>query len=190
MGQPFVGQIILVGFNFAPAGWLTCDGRLVPISEYETLFQLIGTTYGGDGEETFRLPDLQGRVPMGMGMGPGLSTRAIGEQGGSEELTLTTNQLPSHTHAIDIANVVAAIACRTGAGNSVSPGGNIPAGEAAGVTMTYSSQPADTNMGAAVSPGNSAQTGSMGGSQAHTNMQPYLVMQYCISAFGIYPNPP
>jgi microcystin-dependent protein len=189
MSQPYVGQIILVGFSFAPVGWLPCDGRLVAIAEYDVLFQLIGTTYGGDGEETFALPDLQGRVPMGMGTGPGLTTRSIGERDGSEELTLTINNLPVHTHAIDISNVVAAIACRSGAANSASPAGNIPAGEAAGVTMTYSSQPADTVMGAAVSPGNSAPTGITGGSQAHTNMQPYLVMQYCIATEGVFPSP-
>jgi microcystin-dependent protein len=188
MSQPFVGQIILVGFNFVPVNWLPCDGRLIPIAEYDTLFTLIGTTFGGDGQTTFALPDLRGRVPMGMGTGPGLSTRSLGEQGGQEALTLATNQLPAHTHAIDASAVTAAVASRSGAANSATPVGNIPAGEAAGVTLPYSSQAADAAMAGTLIAGATAPTAATGGNGSHDNMQPYLVMQYIISPFGIFPS--
>src|SRR5262245_43462552 len=154
MSSPYVGQIILVGFNFAPNGFLPCDGSLQPIAQYDVLFNLIGTTYGGDGMTTFGLPDLRGRVPMAQGTGPGLTPRTIGEMGGSEASTLTTANLPVHTHAIDATDVTAAVACKTGAGNSQSPVGNIPAGEAAGVTMTYALPPADTAMAGSLTAGN------------------------------------
>jgi microcystin-dependent protein len=189
MSQPFVGQIILVGFNFAPNGFLPCDGSLQSIAQYDTLFNLIGTTYGGDGQTTFALPDLRGRVPMGQGSGPGLTSRTIGEAGGSETATLTTANLPVHTHAIDATNVTASVACKAGPGNSQSPVGNIPAGEAAGVTMTYASPSADTAMAGTVSAGNSVPTAPTGGGAAHDNMQPYLAMQYCIAWAGVFPAP-
>lgn len=188
MSQPYVGQIILVGFNFAPVGWLPCDGRLVSIADYEVLFNLIGTTFGGDGQDTFALPDLRGRVPMGMGTGPGLSSRTLGEQGGQEMLTLTTTQLPPHTHAIDASAVTAAVAARSGAGNSATPVGNVPAGEAAGVTLPYSSQPADAAMAGTLIAGATAPTAPTGGTGPHDNMQPYLVMQYIINYDGIFPS--
>src|SRR5262249_40446350 len=102
MSQPFVGQMIRVGFNFAPAGWMKCQGQLLPISQYETLFNLIGTTYGGDGQNTFALPDLQGRVTLSMGQGQGLSNYNIGEQGGTQSVTLTTQQMPQHQHFVNV----------------------------------------------------------------------------------------
>src|SRR5512135_3630836 len=98
MSSPYIGEIRLFGGNFAPVGWAFCDGALVPISENDALFNLIGTTYGGDGQLTFALPDLRGRLPMHMGTGPGLSPRTIGEQGGVETVTLTANQIPAHSH--------------------------------------------------------------------------------------------
>ena len=109
MGEPFVGEIRMFGGNFPPAGWAFCNGQLMPISENETLFQLIGTTYGGDGQETFGLPDLQGRIPLHMGQGPGISQNYLeGEKAGVESVTLTTNQMPVHNHAVivsqDLAN--------------------------------------------------------------------------------------
>src|SRR4029077_14583343 len=100
MSQPYVGQILMFGGNFAPAGWMTCSGQLLPISENETLFNLIGTTYGGDGQETFALPNLCGRVPIHMGTGGGLSTYQIGEAAGTESVTLTTQQIPQHNHMV------------------------------------------------------------------------------------------
>lgn len=152
--------------NFAPAGWMLCDGQLLPISENETLFQLIGTTYGGDGESTFALPNLQSRVPLHQGNGFQLA-----ETGGTEEVTLTTQQLPVHNHA-PLAN--------TGAGNEPSPvGNNIWAAES--VVNQYTT----------VTP--VVQTGSpsmslTGGSQPHTNVQPYLCINFIISLFGIFPS--
>ncbi len=187
MSQPYVGQIILVGFNFAPNGWFPCDGRLLPISQYETLFNLIGTTYGGDGQSTFALPDLRGRVPIHQGVGQG-SNYVTGQTGGAEQVTLTTNQIPPHTHALDASHVTAAVACKAGAGNAASPVGNVQAAEAAGVTLPYSSGRPDATMSAALAANTTAASGLTGGSQPHDNMQPFAVMQYCISLFGIYPS--
>jgi len=187
MSQPYIGQIILVGFNFAPVGFAACDGRLLSIAQNQALFALLGTTYGGDGQSTFALPDLRGRVPMGQGQGPGLSSRAIGEIGGNETVTLTTNQIAQHTHVIDASATTGTIQCKAGAGNTQSPAGGVLAGEAAGVTMVYSSQAADSVMGN-LSAGASAPTGSTGGTQPHDNMQPFLVMTYCIAVEGIFPS--
>src|SRR5690242_1592752 len=115
MGQPYVGEIRMFGGNFAPAGWMLCQGQTLAISENDTLFNLIGTTYGGDGQETFNLPDLQGRVPVHMGQGPGLSQNyVIGEQGGVESVTLTTQQIPTHSHALVCSGDLAATADPTG----------------------------------------------------------------------------
>src|SRR5215472_4625185 len=159
MSQPYVGEIRLFGFNFAPVGWAACNGQLLAITQNETLFNLIGTTFGGDGINTFALPDLRGRVPMSLGSGVGLTARnVVGEQGGLETVTLVTSQLPAHTHAIDATGVKGAIACSSGPGNSRSPVGAVPAAEAAGVTQPYSSQPADTAMGASAVPAASAST--------------------------------
>src|SRR5215470_8847079 len=107
MSGPFVGEIRMFGGNFAPAGWMFCEGQLLPIAENETLFNLIGTTYGGDGQNTFALPDLQGRVTLSVGQGPGLSNYVIGQQGGTETVTLTTPQLPQHQHFVNVITSVA-----------------------------------------------------------------------------------
>jgi microcystin-dependent protein len=127
---PYVGEIILVGFNFAPTGWAFCNGQLLPIAENETLFQLIGTTYGGDGQTTFALPDLRGRVPIHQGQGPGLQGYFIGETGGSETVTLVTAQMAPHGHAVDINSLTGTLRCRNGAANQLTPVGNVPAIEA------------------------------------------------------------
>ena len=188
MPQQYVGEIILVGFNFAPAGWALCDGSLLSIAENDTLFNLIGTTYGGDGQTTFAVPDLRGRVPIGRGQGPGLSNRTIGESSGEEAVTLLTAQMPQHTHAIDV-NSLATARCRNGAGNQRTPVGNVPAIEAAGVTATYSNAVPDVNMNAAaVTVNGSVGMLPAGGSQPHSNLQPYLTMSYCISLFGSFPS--
>jgi len=127
-------------------------------------------------------------VPIGQGTGTGLSSRVIGEEAGSEAIALTASQIPVHTHAINTSALTASVASKTGAGNSRSPVGTIPAGEAAGVTMIYSAQAPDVTMGGNLGAGSSASTASTGGGGAHDNMQPYAVMQYCISAFGIFPS--
>jgi microcystin-dependent protein len=188
MSQPYVGQIILVGFNFVPQNWLPCNGQLLPISEFETLFNLIGTTYGGDGQATFAVPDLRGRVPIHQGSSAGLSLYILGQIGGVEQVTLTTAQLPAHTHAVDASAVTAAVACTAGAGNTQSPVGNVPAGEAAGVTLPYSSRAPDVAMSGALAANTTPASGITGGSLPHSNMQPYAVMQYCISPFGVFPS--
>lgn len=184
----YVGQINLFGFNFAPVSFLRCDGSLQPIAQYDVLFTLIGTTYGGDGVTTFGMPNLCGRVPIGMGTGPGLAPRTLGELGGTESVTLTLGQLAAHTHPIDATGTTAALACKLGAGNSRSPVGAVPAIEATGVTNPYSSAAADTAMAGAIAPGTSPPSGATGGTTPHENMQPYLVLNYCIAYEGIYPS--
>jgi len=166
--QPYVGQIILFAGNFAPAGWAFCDGQLMPISENETLFQLLGTTYGGDGQETFALPDLRGRVPLHMGTSNADgSTYQIGEQGGVETVTLTSQQIPSHSHV--------PVASRGGVA-STSPANNMLS--AGAVTMYTNSLSAPVAM---------APLAQTGGNQPHDNLQPYLCVNYVISLFGVFP---
>jgi microcystin-dependent protein len=169
MGQPYVGEIRMFAGNFAPAGWLFCDGSLLSISEYETLFQLIGTTYGGDGQETFALPNLSGRVPIHQGASQGGSTHVIGEASGVEEVTLTPSQIPQHTHLLPVA---------TSAGSSESPVGGIPA-----------ASPADVLWGRGQPTQPMTTTSQAGGSQPHPNLQPYTCLNYIISLFGVFPSP-
>lgn len=166
MAQPYVGEIRMFAGNFAPAGWMFCEGQLLPISENETLFQLIGTTYGGDGQSTFALPDLRGRLPIHQGGG-----FILAETGGAEEITLTVNQVPAHGHAFLAAGVD---------GDQVSPGGNVPA-NSFNITPYINIAPTGNLNVAAI--------GSTGGSQPHTNFQPYLCVSFIISLFGIFPSP-
>jgi len=164
MSSPYVGEIRMFGGNFPPAGWMFCEGQLLPISEYEVLFNLIGTTYGGDGQSTFALPDLRGRAPLHQG--PGF---VIGQLAGSETTTLTTQQIPAHAH-LERANV--------NAGNSFSPGNAVPAESKAGMPQ-YASSGADAMHAQAIS--------LSGGSQPHSNLMPYLAVSYIISLFGVFP---
>jgi microcystin-dependent protein len=168
MGEPYVGEIRMFAGNFAPAGWMFCEGQLLPISENETLFQLIGTTYGGDGQSTFALPDLRGRLPMHMGNG-----FILAETGGAESITLTTNQIPAHTHPL---------LCAASGGT---PNSNPQGGYWGPSDQTQYSTGAGT-----VQMGNPAITaGASGGSQPHTNFQPYLCIDFIISLFGFFPSP-
>src|SRR5215471_5815850 len=128
MGSPFIGEIRSVGFNFAPSGWAFCAGQLMPIAQNEALFTLIGTTYGGDGQNTFALPDLRGRVPIGTGTDSFGNSFVIGQSGGTEQVTLTVNQMPSHNHAAN---------CTDDAGTKAAPGGNIWATDGSGATAEY-----------------------------------------------------
>jgi microcystin-dependent protein len=169
---PYVGEIAIFAGNFPPNGWLFCDGNCLPISENETLFQLIGTTYGGDGEYSFCLPDLRGRLAMHPGTGPGLSSYSQAQAGGVESVTLTLNQIPSHTHAP---------AASTAPGTSASPQGNVPANSG-----SNSAQYTTSTTGLLTQP---AQTlGIAGGSQPHTNLQPYVAINYIISLYGVFPS--
>lgn len=171
MGSPYVGEIRMFGGNFAPAGWNFCDGSQLSIVDNETLFNLIGTTYGGDGVNTFAVPDLRGRAPMHMGQGPGISQNyQIGEVLGVETVTVTTNQMPNHTHVMVASDDVPA---------GLNPSGNVT-GQAATRLYRAGSPSLQLNSGA-VSPS--------GGNQPHENMQPYLVINFIISLFGIYPSP-
>ena len=171
MGEPFIGEIRMFGGNFAPAGWMFCDGQTLPIAENEVLFQLIGTTYGGDGEETFNLPNLQSRVPIHMGTGPDGITYQLGENAGSEQVTLNIQQIPNHTHPLTAA---------TANGTATNPGGNFLATSTSSV-QPYVEDQASLAMNAnAITP--------VGGSQPHDNSQPFLCVSFIISLFGLFPN--
>lgn len=166
MAQPYVGEIRMFAGNFAPAGWMFCEGQLLPISEYETLFNLIGTTYGGDGESTFALPDLRGRLPLHQGSG-----FILAETGGAEEITLTVSQIPAHAHPLLVSSHVAV---------DPNPGNSVLADSP--VNDAYSPDATDTNMAP-------TSISYVGGSQPHTNFQPYLCVDFIISLFGIFPSP-
>jgi microcystin-dependent protein len=166
MAQPYVGEIRMFAGNFAPAGWMFCEGQLLPISENETLFQLIGTTYGGDGESTFALPDLRGRIPIHQGNG-----FILAETGGAEEITLTTSQIPSHNHAFVVSTSSAA---------QSAPLNSMP-GNSPSIDLYREGSPSVNFSPQAIGP--------TGGSQPHTNFQPYLCVDFIISLFGIFPSP-
>jgi microcystin-dependent protein len=168
MSEPFIGEIRPFGFNFAPVGWAQCNGQLLPIAQNTALFSILGTTYGGDGRTTFALPNLQGIVAMGAGQGPGLSLRDLGETGGSETVTLTTQQIPPHNHPAN---------CNAGNGNRLSPVGNFWAQDVGGSMEYGNAGPLQMAAGA---------VGNVGG-DPHNNLQPYQVLNYCIALQGIFP---
>ena len=173
MAQPFVGEIRMFAGNFPPVGWMFCDGQQMPISENEVLFQLIGTTYGGDGESTFNLPNLQSRMPMHMGTASSGVTYQIGEASGVESVTLTTSQIPTHNHALLASNAP---------GTGTNPDGSVMG--ALSPVSIYKANIAQPNI-----PMNAAAVTPQGGSQPHDNMQPFLCINYIISLFGLYPQP-
>ena len=170
MGQPYIGEIRMFAGEFAPVGWELCDGRVLPIAENDALFNLVGTTYGGDGVETFGLPDLRGRMPLGQGAGPGLSQYSLGESAGTETVTLTVGNLPAHRH--------------TAMGAAAAPDTPSPVGAvwASRSSTPYTAVPVATN------PMNATTIGPTGGSQAHDNVAPYLAVTFIIALFGIYPS--
>jgi microcystin-dependent protein len=172
MPEPFVGEIRMFAGNFEPQGWAFCDGRLLSISENDALFTLYGTTYGGDGEETFALPDLSSRLPLHQGTGPGLSERLLGEPGGTEETTLTVNQIPVHTHPL-LATESAGIS-QDPVGRALAPTGSL-------VDVYQEANDDPKNMAAqSIAP--------VGGSQPHENVQPFLCINFIVSLFGIFPS--
>ncbi|MEO7104900.1 MAG: tail fiber protein [Rhodoferax sp.] len=171
MSQAYLGEIRNFGFNFPPRNWMSCNGQLLAIMNNSALFALLGTTYGGNGTSTFGLPDLRGRVPVGMGSGPGLTTRVQGEMSGSESTTLAVSNLPPHTHAL---NAKAAV------GNQPGPGSNNLAASDQRNSQ-YSSAAADAPMAASA-------IGNTGSGAAFTNMPPYLGSNYCICVAGIFPS--
>lgn len=168
MSQPFVGQLLLVPYNFNPSGYLFCQGQVIAISQYETLYNLIGTTYGGDGQQTFQLPDMRGRTGIGMGTASTGTVYVIGEKAGVEQVTLTTNQMPSHNHPF---------ACSIAAQGSAVPNNAVPA---SGPNIYNAGSPSVN-----FAPGTITMTG---GSQPHANLQPYLALNWCIAVYGIYPS--
>ena len=167
--EPFLGQLILVPYNFAPNGWALCNGQVLPIAQNTALFSLLGTIYGGDGVTTFALPDLRGRVPVSSGEGPGLSSYVVGETYGAESVTLNTTQIPSHTHSVN---------CDSVKGKGAAPTGLYPA-EAA--SKIYAST-ANAQM-------NAGMIADTGGGAAHENRQPSLVLNWIIALQGVYPSP-
>lgn len=173
MAEPFIGQVYLVGFNFAARGFALCDGTTLAIAQNAALFSLLGTTYGGNGTTTFSLPDLRGRVPVGQGTGQGLTPRSIGEMAGHETTTLTTNNMPSHNHT-------ATLMAENGGAGANTPGGNLLS--QAEIYLTPGRAP-DVAMAS-----NAINVGMAGGSQPFDNMQPYLVMNYQIALVGIFPS--
>ena len=167
--EPYIGQISMAGFNFAPRGWALCNGQIMSIAQNTALFSLLGTTYGGDGQTTFALPNLQGRVPMHWGNGPGLTPRVIGEVSGEETVTLITTQMPIHSHLLNV--------------SSEDAGVKNPTGQVLATTTspTYVAGPIDGTMNPQV-------IGPAGGNQPHDNMQPYLAITFMIALVGIFPS--
>lgn len=173
MADPFVGEIRIFPFNFAPKGWAWCNGQLLPISQNTALFALLGTTYGGDGKSNFALPDLQGRAPMHSGQGPGLSLHDLGETAGSDTVTLIASELPAHSHQAR---------GNAGTGSNESPAGALwayPRGRRTGNAYTDQFTNLKSMSNQAIAPA--------GGSQPHNNLQPYLTMYFCIALQGVFP---
>jgi microcystin-dependent protein len=169
MADPFVAEIRIFPFNFAPKGWAFCDGQLMPLSQNTALFSLLGTTYGGDGKSTFALPNLQGNAPMHPGQGPGLSLHDLGEMSGTETVTLLESEMPAHSHAVSASQAD---------GTSQSPAGEKLA---TGVGIGQYAAPGALTQ---LSPNALAPAG---GSSPHNNMQPYLTLNFCIALQGVYP---
>jgi len=185
MSDPFLAEIRLFAGNFAPKGWAFCAGQVLPISQNTALFALLGTTYGGNGQTTFCLPDLRGRTPIGAGQGPGLQDYSLGQQAGLEVTTLLVTQLPPHTHTYS--NGTLAIAAASTPGNKQSPANAVPAAEAVGVTATYSSANPDVFMSPNALTGTPT-LASTGGGQPVSLMQPYLTLTYIIALVGVFPS--
>lgn len=170
MANPYLGEIRMFSFGFAPTGWAICAGQTLPIAQNEALFALIGTTYGGDGQETFALPDLRGRVPITQGQGPGTSNYILGQRGGTETVSLDEAQLPSHSHTVNAHNT---------AGGRKTPAGSVPA---RATTDDYSAVPDGTTVM------NAGMIGASGSGQPVSVIQPYLTIEFCISLTGIFPS--
>ena len=171
MSTPYIGQIIAVGFNFAPIDWALCNGQTLDINQYTALYQLIGTTYGGNGVTTFNLPDLRGRAALSWGQAPGLSNYTIGQAAGTENVTLTLPQMPQHTHLVNGSSANA---------TSANPGSTLVLGSASANMKIYAAPGTATALGA-------GSIGSSGGGLPHENRQPFLAINYIIALFGVYP---
>jgi microcystin-dependent protein len=170
MSEPFVGEIRMFAGNFAPQGWAYCDGQLLAVSQNDALFSLFGTIYGGDGRTTFGLPDLRGRIPIHAGSGPGLTPRTLGSKSGAENVTVTVNQLPSHTHPMQATEELA---------DSPNPGGQIAA-RSTTVDLYINENPSSNLAATSIT--------STGGSQSHPNIMPFLCVHFIVALFGVYPS--
>lgn len=175
MSTPYVGEIRLFGFQRVPTGWFACDGSLQAISNYQVLYTLLGTTYGGDGINTFGVPDLRGQVPLHQGTGNGLTTRVLGQSGGSENVTLLTSQMPSHTHLL---------MATSSSASATTPGPTVLPGALASTDTMYGTDLTGSTTGVLA---NNA-VGMQGGSQPHDNSMPTLTVSYCIAWAGIFPS--
>ena len=180
MSDQFVAEIRIFGCNFAPTGWAQCNGQLLPISQNTALFALLGTFYGGDGKSTFALPDLQGSVPVHQGQGPGLSEWFLGQQQGSEFVTLLESEIPAHSHSFNALNVTSTSADPA---NKTIARGNFSTGPQSGAVAFYTTAAPNVQMGPTA-------IAVAGGSQPHNNMAPYLTLNYCIALQGIFPARP
>ncbi|CAM1348864.1 phage tail protein [Tenacibaculum halocynthiae] len=183
--DPFLGQIVLFGGNFAPRGWALCEGQLLPIAQNSALFSILGTIYGGDGRTTFALPDLRGRAAISSGRGPGLSDRRLGSRSGQEVHTLTTLEMPSHNH---LASSASKFYGQSAAGDddTLSEGASIASGSATSSEIFSSTAPnTQMNTNSVIT---TTTTLNQGGSQAHNNMQPYLTTNYIIALQGVFPS--
>ena len=196
MGEYYIGQIIMVGFDFAPKGWALCDGQLLPISQNQALFTLIGTQYGGNGQTTFGLPDLRGRVPVGAGHGNGLTPYEVGQTGGQEQVTLTQNEMPQHTHGSSMSSIsVTPVYSKNNGARSVPNEGDVPAvvstgsGPSASTANAYGSN-TNTENGASLNANGNVSIAPTGGSMPHENRQPYQVINWIIALHGIFPQRP
>jgi microcystin-dependent protein len=170
MSEPFVGEIRMFAGTFAPRGWALCDGQLLAVSQNDALFSLFGTIYGGDGRTTFGLPDLRGRIPIHEGSGPGLTPRNIGARAGQENVTLTTNQLPSHSHPLQASTDIA---------DQAAPTGNVTA-QPGTADLYFAAAPVGAMASSAIT--------NTGGSQPHTNVMPFLCIHFIVALVGIYPS--
>jgi microcystin-dependent protein len=186
LDEPYLSEICLFSFNFAPQGWATCSGQLLPINQNQALFSLLGTTFGGNGQTTFALPDLRGQVPVGF-RNDGAPGYELGATGGSESVSITQGTLPLHAHALDTTAFTGTARCINSAANKRGPVDAVPAVEVAGVTATYSSAAPDAIMRTGPAPVVMTASPS-GGGQAHENRQPFLALTYCIALQGEFPS--
>jgi microcystin-dependent protein len=188
--EPFLGMIILVPYNFAPRGWAFCNGQILPIAQNTALFSLLGTTYGGNGQTTFALPNLQGRTAISSGQGAGLPFYSLGEMGGAPNTSLLTSNLPTHNHTIDVSAMNARVNVKGTPGNTRNPVNALPAMEAAGVTAMYSSDltPGGQLASNAVTLGGQPTIGLTGNGLPFSTQDPFLVLNYCIALEGIFPS--
>lgn len=186
MSEPFIGQVVLFAGNFAPRNWAFCDGQLLPINSNQSLFSILGTTYGGDGRTSFALPDLRGRVPVGTGQGSGLTNRTLGAKGGLEQVTLTEAEMAAHQHAEGASTLNSQLSAHAGSqADSGTPG---PANVLANIPMVNLYSSSDASLQAINGPTISSTIENTGNTQAHENRQPLLALNYIIALFGIFPS--